>query len=1029
MFSSVLKANPYHDGAGRFTTKDKGLTRSEILKRPKATYSKLAESMDSKTEGHIDVQAVKAALKKGDNLYLEMSDWDLSKVDTTSIDSDVDPKRASPDKGSVILGKSGEIIDGRHRIAAAIAAGKKTISAWVPAREALDTATDKEVKKEDNILLKPAPIAGEINCTWFDQVSKYDKNQRRDKLGRWAISGGIGVASNLADARNDRSYDVQEVISRALGNDAQTKERYFAAIAEAEAEAAAGKTTKKIHAGKNGGYSPERRALHRGIINHHLKNADKARPQPGEQPTFIMLGGRGGSGKSNFDSSRNKEYGVYSSKSSVVIDPDAIKEMLPEYNPSKAHLTHEESSHIADRIRSTARKMGLNVVMDVTMRSDLSRTMDSFKKKGYRTEAHFMHRAPEYALEGAVRRWNAESVVKNPLNKTAKKFDKGRLVPYYIVEGNVNNEKNFDRIAAKTDHWSVVSNRAKEGFEGEKIAEKPKVKKSEATSFPSFAFILKANPYHDEGGKFTTKEKASYQAGLAKDFAGMADGLGSSPALDRAMLHLAQSQAHGGKLTGPKMLQDAGLSGLSIKDGPGNKAYWKAKALVKITETQAKVLELESAGLAGTPEHTAALKELKKPLGWAEAYGGNASEIDKAKQKAILKHQAEQEAKGVVPKPDLSALDAVEAPKGPPKFDASATGTEPAAMKENEKLGTEYYKNQAAKGKDHPDTVAAYAEWQKAKDVLQGTYGVPKSKIGDISAQIKQKVAQQEQAATSKLKSVAADYYSKSSDGSDDALSKAKSEYADILGTKTIKDILGVAKVHADKVGWHEANLTEIHAKHKKMKIFDESDFPSRDSMSYEERESWSNHQLKAVEALTKGEISSLREYTGKAFTPINREVGTQGSNKMLGKPVEVSDYNRKYMKDFDKAFNKVTLGKDMLLRRNMKVDWLEQQLGIDLDQVEPYEMVGKAYKEHAYSSSSYRVSSTLAVQNNTKPPVALMIRAPKETKAVLVKSFSKSPGEDEVLIGRGATYIIRKYDKKERKLYVDLIEQVPEDI
>lgn len=118
------------------------LTKSEILKKPKSTYQKLAEQMDKNTEGHIDVQAVKDKLKRGGSLYIEMKEWPLQSIAHQDMDKEVDPNRASTSKGSVIIGKDGEIVDGRHRVAAALAIGKQSISAWVPAEAALATAID-----------------------------------------------------------------------------------------------------------------------------------------------------------------------------------------------------------------------------------------------------------------------------------------------------------------------------------------------------------------------------------------------------------------------------------------------------------------------------------------------------------------------------------------------------------------------------------------------------------------------------------------------------------------------------------------------------------------------------------------------------------------------------------------------------------------------------------------------------------------------------------------------------------------------
>lgn len=144
----VWKVNPNHDAAGLFTSAPASrATRSELLKSPKLSYQKLAELMDTKTEGHIDVQGVKDQLKAGGMLYLETKAWPLSKIAHQSMDKEVDPKRATASKGSVIIGKDGFIVDGRHRVAQAIAQGKTHIAAWVPAEALLATASD--VKKAD----------------------------------------------------------------------------------------------------------------------------------------------------------------------------------------------------------------------------------------------------------------------------------------------------------------------------------------------------------------------------------------------------------------------------------------------------------------------------------------------------------------------------------------------------------------------------------------------------------------------------------------------------------------------------------------------------------------------------------------------------------------------------------------------------------------------------------------------------------------------------------------------------------------
>ncbi len=349
-------------------------------------------------------------------------------------------------------------------------------------------------------------LSSPVQPVAFAAILKFDVNQRRDKRGRWTTGGG--AATSLASEKNTRDYKVDDVVASALGNDLSRMEEYHAAIERVSAMLEqGGYETAHLHT-KNGdgtgGYSPSRRKLHRAIIDHYLGDRKFAKPAPGTPPTFTVLGGRGGSGKSNFDASgeRPGEFSVYSKKKAVVIDPDAIRELLPEYDPQLAALTHAEAVHVADRIKSAAMKLGLNVVLDITMKTYHGDMIYKAKKAGYRTEAHFMHRTPEAALKGAVSRWNRETLILNPITKEARKFPRSRLVPPAVVEANVNNERNFDRMAKNVDSWTLVTNEADHGFKGRLVASGEKVKKE-------FAKILKANPYHDAKGRFASKDTAA----------------------------------------------------------------------------------------------------------------------------------------------------------------------------------------------------------------------------------------------------------------------------------------------------------------------------------------------------------------------------------------------------------------------------------------------------------------------------------------------------------------------------------------
>lgn len=166
-----------------------------------------------------------------------------------------------------------------------------------------------------------------------------------------------------------------------------------------------------------------------------------ATPPDGQAPTFIALGGRGGSGKSSLNGR------VYDEERAIVLDADHIKGMLPEYEGWNAHQVHEESSHVLESVLAMAKILGVNVVLDATMKTGKSIVdkVDDFKKAGFRTEAHYMHLPRQEAAKRAVGRF---------LNGG----EKGRFVPPEVVLGNTQNEQNFDSIKHKVDAWSFHDN-------------------------------------------------------------------------------------------------------------------------------------------------------------------------------------------------------------------------------------------------------------------------------------------------------------------------------------------------------------------------------------------------------------------------------------------------------------------------------------------------------------------------------------------------------------------------------------------
>lgn len=199
---------------------------------------------------------------------------------------------------------------------------------------------------------------------------------------------------------------------------------------------------------KDGKWSAQREILHHKIMSELLSpEAIKgATPAPGEQPTFIILGGRGGSGKSSFQGT------VYDPKKTIVLDADHIKGLIPEYEGWNAAQVHEESGEIFDNAVRLARELGLNVVLDKTMKTAKSAIADvqAFKDAGYRTEAHYMHLPRQEAAKRAVGRFLGGG-------------EKGRYVPIDVVLSNTTNEGAFDQVKGMVDAWSFRDNNVPKG--------------------------------------------------------------------------------------------------------------------------------------------------------------------------------------------------------------------------------------------------------------------------------------------------------------------------------------------------------------------------------------------------------------------------------------------------------------------------------------------------------------------------------------------------------------------------------------
>jgi len=263
------------------------------------------------------------------------------------------------------------------------------------------------------------------------------------------------------------------------GDTAVTEEAIIAGLSDADAAAIRGyqellegiETTAARFRNANKVWTAERQLLHREItrkvilgFNEKTKVLDrsnilsngisKSKALKGETPTYTVLGGRGGSGKSWL----TDKNGPVDGRRVLVLDSDAIKQLMPEYKGWNAFELHEESSYLFDEITKIAKRMNLNVVHDMTLKSSGSaiKRVGQFTKKslqnpnGYQIEGYYMYLPRHEAAARAIQRALGETQ---------------RYVPMDVILANIENEKVFDQLRSQFSKWGMWDNHVPRGTE------------------------------------------------------------------------------------------------------------------------------------------------------------------------------------------------------------------------------------------------------------------------------------------------------------------------------------------------------------------------------------------------------------------------------------------------------------------------------------------------------------------------------------------------------------------------------------
>jgi predicted ABC-type ATPase len=156
----------------------------------------------------------------------------------------------------------------------------------------------------------------------------------------------------------------------------------------------------------DGEFTPERLMEHSRILDERLSGKKSHNP-----PLAVLMAGGPAAGKSRLLEA------LLLPPDAVVIDPDALREELPEYTGFVANeradaavLTHEEVRLIAHQMFAIAGQRRLNLVLDAVGSNDegqFSRRIEPLIKHGYSVTVRYATVPLDVAIERAKARYEA----------------------------------------------------------------------------------------------------------------------------------------------------------------------------------------------------------------------------------------------------------------------------------------------------------------------------------------------------------------------------------------------------------------------------------------------------------------------------------------------------------------------------------------------------------------------------------------------------------------------------------------------
>lgn len=380
-----------------------------------------------------------------------------------------------PDDERIIVTEDDYVIDGHHTWAAAVGialgGGEQEIPVYriaAPVERVLGDAhsfvkligSEPEETYED--------IFKNTGSLWFEYAVEKNNPYRDRSSGRFTFGpgrvGALGGAAGATGGATAPRVMLEEAYPGATGG-------YRAGIPTeiGEADSPVGEKLDPSHSlwhhlERNPDWdgrdpqqqyrvTPERQRLHEQLINDAV--GPVAPVPPGEEKIFVMLGGGPAAGKSSgLDS--GVFTGVPSRGNYVEINPDGVKEGLPEYDPLRlsgsriefkaaAGFVHEESSMVAKMQQHAAIRKGTHVVVDGTgdgKPGGLQSKVGAARAAGYTVRGRYATISSDEAWSRAVRR--SEGPSRRYVNEQVLRGTHRAVTPSYI---NAANTGLFDDIS------------------------------------------------------------------------------------------------------------------------------------------------------------------------------------------------------------------------------------------------------------------------------------------------------------------------------------------------------------------------------------------------------------------------------------------------------------------------------------------------------------------------------------------------------------------------------------------------------